>query len=84
MNEKFQNSLSHIAIPELSNSIIIGVCLFLCLPCSVMVVEGEVFGGDASHQQQLEATTIILPLYSLRSRLAHVPSHKYYPLITQR
>ncbi|KAK4296947.1 hypothetical protein Pmani_030595 [Petrolisthes manimaculis] len=55
----------------------------LTLP-SVMVVEGEVFGGDASHQQQLEATTIILPLHSLRSRLAHVAAHKYYPLITQR
>lgn len=54
----------------------------LTLP-SMMVVEGEVFGGDVSRSQQLEATTIVLPLHTLRSRLAHIPPEKYYPLITQ-
>lgn len=54
----------------------------LTLP-SVMVVEGEVFGGDINRSQQLEATTVVLPLHTLRSRLAHIPPEKYYPLITQ-
>ncbi|KAK7072646.1 hypothetical protein SK128_024425 [Halocaridina rubra] len=54
----------------------------LALP-SVMVVEGEVFGGGINRHQLLEATTIILPLQNLHSRLAHIPPEKYYPLITQ-
>ncbi|XP_042207251.1 TBC domain-containing protein kinase-like protein [Homarus americanus] len=54
----------------------------LTLP-SVMVVEGEVFGGGIHRRQLLETTTIILPLHNLRNRLAHIPPEKYYPLITQ-
>ncbi|XP_071521409.1 TBC domain-containing protein kinase-like protein [Panulirus ornatus] len=54
----------------------------LTLP-SVMVVEGEVFGGGIHRRQLLETTTIILPLHNLHNRLAHISPEKYYPLITQ-
>ncbi|CAL4121554.1 unnamed protein product [Meganyctiphanes norvegica] len=54
----------------------------LTLP-NLMVVEGEVFGGGIHRNQWQETQTTILPLDALRTRLAHIPPHQYYPLITQ-
>ena len=49
----------------------------------MVVMEGEMLGSGWQQDQLVHTAPCVLSLQTLRNRLAHIPCHKYYPLITQ-